>query len=195
MTTVEIADSAEAASLVATIVLAFDADPMARWSLTDPQRYLMHMPDLVRAFAGRAFAQGSAFHIGGAAAALWLPPGTQPDVEALVGVLQRGVPEQHQEAVFAVLEQMDEYHPTQPHWYLPLIGVDPIQQGNGYGSLLLEVVISRCDRDKVPAYLESSNPRNIPLYERHGFEAIGRIQSASSPVMVPMVRQPRSGKN
>jgi hypothetical protein len=48
-----------------------------------------------------------------------------------------------------------------------------------------------CDRDGVLAYLESSNLRNVPLYERHGFEAMGTIQAGGSPTIVPMLRKPR----
>ncbi len=47
------------------------------------------------------------------------------------------------------------------------------------------------DRDRKPAYLESSNPKNIPLYERHGFELLGTIQVGNSPPIFPMLRKPR----
>jgi hypothetical protein len=39
---------------------------------------------------------------------------------------------------------------------------------------------------------ESTNPRNVPLYERHGFERLGTIQSGSSPPLFPMLRRPRA---
>ncbi len=87
---------------------------------------------------------------------------------------------------------MGKYHPSERHWYLPLIGVDPARQGNGYGSALMEHAVRRCDRDREPAYLESTNPRNIPLYERHGFERLGTVQVGSSPPVYPMLRKPRS---
>jgi GNAT superfamily N-acetyltransferase len=93
--------------------------------------------------------------------------------------------------VFGVLEQMDAYHPAEPHWYLPMIGVDPARQGKGYGSALLKHALARCDRDDKLAYLESSNPKNIPLYKRHGFELLGTIRVGSSPPLFPMVRKPR----
>jgi ribosomal protein S18 acetylase RimI-like enzyme len=56
---------------------------------------------------------------------------------------------------------------------------------------LLTQALARCDADGLPAYLESSNPRNIPLYQRHGFEILGRIQVGDSPVLTPMRRPPR----
>jgi ribosomal protein S18 acetylase RimI-like enzyme len=83
------------------------------------------------------------------------------------------------------------YHPSEPHWYLPLIGVDPSQQGKGYGSALLTHALMPCNRDHTCAYLESSNPKNIPLYERHGFEVLGTIQVGTSPPIFPMLRKPR----
>jgi ribosomal protein S18 acetylase RimI-like enzyme len=86
---------------------------------------------------------------------------------------------------------MEKYHPTEPHWYLPLIGVDPSQQGNGVGSALMKHALEIVDRDHMPAYLESSNPKNVSLYERHGFEVIGEIQVGSSPTMRPMFRSAR----
>ncbi|MCA1589088.1 MAG: GNAT family N-acetyltransferase, partial [Acidobacteria bacterium] len=88
-----------------------------------------------------------------------------------------------------VFEQMEKYHPKESHWYLPMIGVDPSHQGNGVGSALIAEALKRVDDDKSIAYLESSNPRNISLYKRHGFEVIGEIQVGTSPVMRPMLRK------
>jgi ribosomal protein S18 acetylase RimI-like enzyme len=94
------------------------------------------------------------------------------------------------EKVFGFMGQMGEYHPTEPHWYLPLIGVDPARQGRGYGSALLRHALAVADRDKLPAYLEATSPNNRRLYERYGFESIGEIQHADSPPMWPMLRKP-----
>ena len=178
--------------LVAAIVLAFSVDLAARWTYPVPENYLKHFPDLVRSFGGPAFERGTAHFIGDAqAAALWLPPGVQPDEDALMAHFQRTVPEQDRDTLFAVFEQMGQYHPDEPHWYLPLIGVDPAQQGKGYGSALLKHALRLCDQDGTPAYLESSNPKNIPLYRRHGFEVLGTIQVGSSPPITPMLRHAR----
>ena len=57
------------------------------------------------------------------------------------------------------------------------MGVDPSQQGKGFGSALLHHALIQCDCDSKLAYLESSNPKNIPLYQRHGFELLGTIQA------------------
>ena len=180
------------ASAVAAVVLAFGADPAARWTWPDPQQYLMHFPGFVKALGGNAFAHGSAHHVDGhAGAALWLPPDVRPDEEAVIALLQRTGSAPIQNDLLAVFEQMERYHPRDPHWYLPFIGVDPSQQGKGYGSALMKHALDACDRDHAPAYLESSNPKNIPLYERHGFELLGTIQVGTSPPIFPMLRKPR----
>src|SRR6266540_346463 len=83
------------------------------------------------------------------------------------------------------------YRRTEPHWYLPLIGVDPVHQGRGLGSALLRHALKNCDRDHLPAYLEATSPSSRRLYERHGFEATGEIQDAESHTMWPMLREPR----
>jgi ribosomal protein S18 acetylase RimI-like enzyme len=177
---------------VAVIVLAFSTDPAARWSYPDPYQYLRHFPAIVRAFGGKAFAHGTGYHVSGfAGAALWIPPGIQPDEEALAAVLKESVAEERQAALFAVFEQMGRHHPREPHWYLPLVGVDPVHQRKGHGSALLQHALRQCDHDRVPAYLESSNPVNIPLYERHGFEVLTTIQVGSSPPIFPMLRAAR----
>jgi ribosomal protein S18 acetylase RimI-like enzyme len=105
--------------------------------------------------------------------------------------MQDSVPEARRKDVFAMLEQMSGYHPSEAHWFLPLIGVDPFWQGSGIGSALMERALIACDRDKKLVYLESSNPKNISLYERHGFEVLGTIRVGTSPPVSPMLRKPR----
>jgi ribosomal protein S18 acetylase RimI-like enzyme len=172
--------------------LAFSSDPAVRWAYPDPHQFFSSFPEFVRAFGGKAFEHGTAHYVEGfTGAALWLPPDVLPDEEALGSLLLRTVSEEIHDEVFAVLEQMGSYHPTEPHWYLPLIGVDPAHQGKGYGSALLRHALASCDRNHQIAYLESSNPRNIPLYERHGFKLLGEIQAGSSPPIFPMSRNPQ----
>lgn len=175
-----------------TIVLAFAADPMARWTWPHAHQYLAAMPRMVRAFGGRAFSNASAFCTDGyTGTALWLPPGMHPDEEGLEAVLESTVAPSLAPETAVIFEQMARYHPTEPHWYLPLIGVDPAHQGEGHGDALMAHALALCDRDPAPAYLESSNPRNIPFYRRHGFEPLGAIQAGSSPTLVPMLRPSR----
>lgn len=189
---VKTATASDEASVVATMVLAFSADPAARWTWPDPRQYLQHFPDFVRALGGKAFAHGNAYYVDGyAGAAMWLPPEVGPDEDELVDLLQRTGHAPVQKDVFAVFEQMARYHPQEPHWFLPFIGVDPLRQGQGCGAALMQHALVPCDRDRMLAYLESSNPRNIPLYERYGFELLGTIQAGTSPPIFPMLRKPR----
>lgn len=183
------ADASLQASAINTIVLGFAADPMTRWVWSDSSEYLRMMPRFVKAFGGRAFEHGTADITDGArAAALWLPPGVEPDDAEMGAVMEGTLRPDIAEDIAAVLKGMAEYHPREPHWYLPLIAADPNWIGQGLGALLLKHALRRSDEQGVAAYLESSNPRNISLYQRHGFQIIGRIQSGSSPVVTPMLR-------
>ena len=191
-TLVETVAPSHADQAIGTIVLAFSADPVARWFYPDPHDYLEYLPRFVRAFAGKAFEHDSAWQINGySGAALWLPPEVHPDEDALMALLQRTIPEESQQEKFAFMEQMDRYHPSESHWYLPMIGVDPAKQGQGYGSALLKHSLQRCDGESKLAYLESSSAKSIPLYQRHGFQQVGTIRVGKSPPIFPMLREPQ----
>ena len=87
---------------------------------------------------------------------------------------------------------MTEYHPSEPHWYLAMLGVDPLLQGNGIGSALLRYGLARADEQAMLAFLETGKPSNIPLYERSGFEVLAEVPNADGSVSTyPMLRPAR----
>lgn len=184
--------AAERDRALATMTLAFSNDPMSRWVWPDAPTYFSVFSEFTMAFGGAAFGHGCA-EISGefAGAALWLPPGIQPDRERMGEISAATSPPHVLDEIGHVMEQVAALEPTEPHWYLPLIGVDPAHQGRGFGSALLAHAAERLDREGALAVLESSNPRNIPLYERYGFRILGEAHYGSSPTLVPMVREPR----
>jgi ribosomal protein S18 acetylase RimI-like enzyme len=187
--TVNVTDKERA---IATITTAFTGDPVLRWVMPDSHQYLTFFPELLRRFAGKSFEGQSAYATDGfTGASLWLRPGVEPDQEPLNELIQQAIPESDQEKVFAMFEQMGEYHPHEPLWYLPAIGVDPARQGMGLGSALLAHALAECDREGKQAYLEASSARSRDLYARHGFEVTGTIQVADSPPFWPMLRKAR----
>jgi ribosomal protein S18 acetylase RimI-like enzyme len=184
-----IAGDAEIHHAIATLVLAFGDDPVARWMYEDPHQYLMHIPRLFRALGTSSFDAGAAQRTdNGLGVAHWLPPGVHGDDGSLEAVIADSMVEKKQAEVATVFERTVRYRPAEPHWYLSLIGVEAFHRNKGCGAALLQSGLRRCDREHLPAYLWSSNPLNISLYERHGFEISGTIQVCSSPSIFPMLR-------
>lgn len=62
------------------------------------------------------------------------------------------------------------HHPKVPMTYLWFIGVDITEQHNGYGSALLDSILSHSEKQGRIVCLETSTRRNIPWYKRFGFE-------------------------
>jgi GNAT superfamily N-acetyltransferase len=184
------ARESEREQIISSLVLGFVTDPVARWCWPEAKAYLINTQKFVNAYGGKAFQHHSAWtenHYRGGA--LWLPPEVEPDEEAL-GEVVATLPEEKQAHLIATLEEIAHHHPAEPHWFLPLIAVEPIWQNRGIGPALMKQAVANCDEDGVPAYLESSNPRNVPLYERFGFKATGQVQHGDYPLFTPMVRKP-----
>lgn len=180
------------ASVIATVTSAFSTDPVARWIYPKAADYYRWFPGFIRAFAGRAIEDGSVlFTSNYSGVALWLQPGAHADDAGLVRHIEASRPAERHEEIFELFEEMDKGHPVEDHWYLPMIGVDAYRQNLGIGSGLMKLALERSDRDGLPAYLESTNPRNISLYLRYGFEKVGEITAGGSPPLVRMLRQPQ----
>ncbi len=183
----------EADRLAATLTLAMAADPVARWAWSDANRYVSLFIPFVGPFGGQVGLDNETAHVIGdfMGAALWIPPGAHTDDEAIGKIFEKHTEQSRLGELYALFERMAAYHPAEPHWYLPLIGVDPAYQRRGLGSALLQHGVAACDRDRTPAYLESTSPASVTLYRRHGFEVIGEIVVGNSPPMFPMLRRPR----
>ena len=192
MTTIRTAGPDEAQSVMDTLMLAFAADPVFRYWWPRASDYLT----TARAFAyarGRPAFAGGTVNIAGDfdAAAIWLAPGVEPD--APLGADQSDNDDSDPASAIAAElgARIAACHPHEPHWYLWMIGVEPGRQGRGFGSALLAHTLRQVDAEGAVAYLESSDPKNVPLYERHGFEVLDVVRVADVPPITPMLRRPR----
>jgi|TARA_B110000914_G_scaffold68141_1_gene59509 ribosomal protein S18 acetylase RimI-like enzyme len=178
-------------AIKAAVTLGFASDPLLRFFFDAPHKYLRSFSEFMNEFLSLSIPAGGAFADNNfSGGSIWLPPGVHLDDEQLSHTFS-DIPEERLETVLAILAKFSEYHPEEDHWYLAFIGVDPSKQGQGLGSLILKEALKKVDEDGLVAYLESSNPMNMSLYERHGFETMGRVEINGSPPVHPMIRQPR----
>ena len=66
------------------------------------------------------------------------------------------------------------HDPTEQHWHLGPIGVLPIHQGSGIGSLLMERFCREVDACSAKAYLETEGDKNRRFYKKFGFDIISK---------------------
>jgi len=195
------AAGADVKTLADVLAKAFYDDPPFIWILPDDKTRLTRnrrlFTTVLRVEAMRHGAVDTAWDgesgsiLGGA---VWFPPGTWPStlpplqaIRALQGYA-RALGRRLGPAG-DLMRPLARVHPKTPHWYLFAIGVDPAHQGQGVGGALLRSRLERVDRENAAAYLESSKPANIPLYEHFGFEA-GTVPPlpVGAPVVTPMSR-------
>lgn len=161
-------------TLVATLSDSFAADPMFNWVFPHTDLY----PYFFRMLVRDVYLQRGIVHIEqqGRAAALWLPPEQRFQIAPRLGLLRFGLQllrEDGLRPVWRLLQQgsvFSRHLPREPHYHLQFVGCRTRDQGQGIGASLLKAGLRICDARGMPAYLECSNPRNVPLYERHGFQ-------------------------
>ena len=92
-----------------------------------------------------------------------------------------------------IQKYFNEFENSKPKdvWYLEYLGVDPNNHSQGIGTQLLQKSLEEIDALHEAAYLESSNPRNMSLYERHGFEVVKKFQFGDGPPIHTMLREAR----
>ena len=183
--------------LTETLSAAFDADPVMSWCIRQdakrPRAMRMCFDYMLRDSVRFGEVTRTADSEG---CAIWLPPGKWIGAPSVFEVA-RALPNFVRWMGFGrvsrwltMLRLEDEYRPDPPHFYLAFLGVAPPRQGKGYGSTLLAEKLRRLDAERLPAYLESSNIRNNPLYERSGFRVTAEILLPDGPKMWGMWREP-----
>jgi GNAT superfamily N-acetyltransferase len=133
------------------------------------------------------------------AVAVWTPPG-ESDMTAeeearlaarIVELLGARAGE-----VNDLIDSFAAHHPQEPpHYYLGLWGTHRDHAGRGIGTALIEDNLARIDAEGMPAYLESTNPANLPRYEALGFAPTETFGPAGGPVITTMWREARAARN
>jgi ribosomal protein S18 acetylase RimI-like enzyme len=196
MAEVRLAGTADVPEVAAVLASGFFDDPVMAWVFEEPGREKKLAAMFGYSLTSRFVPDGSTFLTDDAAAG-WLPPGVAlmggdgDESEFANRLFAAGASIDELMRLGAMGAAMDAVHPTEPHWYLAMIATRAGRQGHGLGTVLMQHALELVDEQHVPAYLESSNPRNVTLYERHGFVATGIIEIPDGPPLTPMWREPR----
>ena len=187
----------DASPIVEILVDAFHADPFINWFVggRGPKARRIYVEMVLHRLT---LPHGEVWVDPGLrGAALWTPPEAWniPVAEQLsiLPILTRAVGLRRLFVAARCAELVEAARPPQPWYYLALIGALPAAQGQGIGRALLAPVLERCDREGVPAVLETSVLANVRWYARQGFVIHGEIDLPDGGPHLWMMRRPPGG--
>jgi len=190
------AGSADRSGIAKTLAEAFFSDPVWGWAFADPTRRKAQHEAWFELLIGSALAHRWVWTTPGhAAVSVWVPPGcaelSETD-EARLGPMLTDLLGTRAELVMEVFDRFEAAHPrSQDHYYLSLLGTHTDHRGAGLGMGLLADNLGRVDADRMPAYLESTNPANLQRYESVGFAVCGTFELPDDgPTVTTMWREP-----
>jgi ribosomal protein S18 acetylase RimI-like enzyme len=179
------ATAAEAARTAQTLSDAFATDPVTSWLGRNDAKRDQGRLGMFRYLVDNLGLASNELWVADdfSVAALWVPPSRadlkQPLLQELkmIPVMLGFTGFSGVSRISAFRKAAEAHHPkSPPHFYLMTIGVDPKFQGQGLGSAMLKTTLAMIDAQRLPAYLESSSPKNVPLYQRHGFEVTSEFK-------------------
>lgn len=167
---------------------AFQDDPLFKYALPDEQQRKKRLPFLFALNLRYGALFGEVYSISRKAVAIWLPPGNSTitprralQARKWLAPFNIGL-----RAIFRLAKlnnissNIHRRFAPDPHWYLFLLGVNPIRQGNGLGSLPLQPILVRADAAHLPCYLETNNPSAIGFYKNNDFDISAEHQITES---------------
>jgi GNAT superfamily N-acetyltransferase len=188
--------------LVARIAAeGFFDDPVMGWVFREPERRLAQLTSVMGGlFDDMVPDRGTVHVLDAACTALWRRPDfdevrpasermhdAEPAPEPVVDLFT----DEEVERLRILGTVMAEGHPHERHWYLNVVSTLPSRQSQGLGKAILGPVLDDADDNGWPCYLESSNPRNVSLYLRHGFVETGQLPLPDGPSLTQMWREPQ----
>jgi GNAT superfamily N-acetyltransferase len=192
-----VAGAADFDAIVETISVAFHDDPVWSWAFPDDERRPEQFRRWWPLFVESALPHGFTWVADGAATiAVWTPPGRpelSDECEARIPGLLEELLGERAPTVLAALLQFEAAHPhDEPHYYLGFVATHDDHRGKGIGEQLLAQNLAFVDAEHLPAYLESSNPKNLERYGRLGFVPRDEFALAGDgPVVTTMWRPAR----
>ena len=172
------------------LIMGFSSDPFQRWLMPDPTIYYKNFKKWTDNACKQSFSVDGVYgDENNYGTAVWFSPGFDIDFTD-ISEAYKDIPKDRIEEAFKIFEEIDDSR-VHDAWYLEYLAVDPSKQGLGLGSLILKESLKVIDELGEAAYLESSNPKNMSLYERFGFRFLKKIQVGSSPQLNTMIRQPK----
>lgn len=191
------AEPGEVSWIAAVLAAAFADDPLWEWIAPDPTRRRRHVAPLFgEVIRSRVDAGWATVTEDRSGAAVWAGPGrwkaSAAEQRRMALPFLRVAGARRIRSRLEALSRLEAIHPTEEHWYLEIVGVDPSQRGRGIGSAVIAPMLERCDAEGLPAYLESSNEANLPLYARFGFDVLDEVHPGHGcPPVWPMWRPAR----
>lgn len=88
------------------------------------------------------------------------------------------------------VRRLISHQPKYPHWYLSLLATHPEHRRQGLGTTLLQPILSQCDTEGIPAYLEATSEISVAFYKHIGFVVVQEIKLPFGPTLWPMLRKP-----
>lgn len=183
------------ASTARCLARAFREDPLMAWVYPDAERRLAQVEqwwDLcLSVTVGRTPVDAATSDGIERGVAIWTRPGQalfDAETGARLYALLTSQLGADVDRALSGLMSITTMQPAEDHLYLFGLGVDPDRQSTGVGRALVEHRLGT--ETPTLAYLESSNIRNVPFYERLGFEVIGEVTLPDGPVIRGMRREP-----
>ncbi|GAA3624966.1 GNAT family N-acetyltransferase [Kineosporia mesophila] len=171
-------------ALAATLADAFADDPLWTWMIPERHRHA-RLTRVFGALLAHTLPRGHVrTTVDRRAVAMWTAPGEWklplPTVIRAAPPMVRGAG-RRLPRLLQRMGDIERAHELQPphHWYLEFIGTTAGGRGQGHGAALMADALGRFG--DTPIYLESSNVRNLPFYERHGFRVTGDLVVRSGP--------------
>ena len=161
---------------------AFHSDPPMVYMVSDAVERARLLPPFMKTFVTYTSMFGEPLTTAEKpeAVALWLPLddfGDTPERDRQAGIDQipsiLGV--ENFTRIMHVAKMAERFHQRAvpgKHLYLNWLGVEPSRQGQGLGSALIHSMLERADAEGLRCYLETFQPRNVPLYQKHGFKIV-----------------------
>ncbi len=182
---------------------SFAEDPIFAYVEPDPARRVAFLEPFMAALTRRSHRLALAYATSPdlVAVSLWKTPELRqlsPSQLAMTGLDRVGdwlspAALERFERIFDAIDEALERASPEPVLYLGVLGVDPASQGLGLGSRLMQPGLEQADRQGLAVTLETGQPRNLPLYRRHGFEVTAQLSplGPGAPVVWTLKRPAR----